>query len=442
MNSKLIRKFAKWKATAGLLAALLCAWGANAQDDQKLTLREAVTLALQNSRDLRLARVQYSVALNEAGVDRAAFMPNAYTGSGIAYTYGFPGLPGGGAPAVFQLDYQESVFNPLLKAQQRAAEDRAKNQKLELDQARDNVIVRTATAYLGLAEVRHSLSLMRSEQASAEKILQVTRDRVAANQELPIEETKSELIAARIQQRIVMLEDRNEALTLQIRDLTGLPDTRDVEVENEEPSFSSDLQVNAMADMAVKNDRGIQEAENEREARQHLLRGAHLSYWPTVDLLGQYSVLSKINNYDQYYKNFQRNNFNFGVQITIPLFSAKTRSNVALAKSELDAAELMLGSRRQVVRVEVQQKARNVRELEAGREVARLDLKLAQEQLQLMQAKFDEGHATLRDVEQAQLDQSDKWVVFLDADFARQQGQLTLLQATGELGKVFQQETK
>jgi outer membrane protein len=432
------RKFGMWKAMAGTFALLLCVGVSNAQDDQKLTLREAVTLALQNSRDLRLARVQYTVAMNEAGVDRAAFMPNLYTGSGVAYTYGFPGLPGGGAPAVFQLDYQQTLFNPLLKAQQRAAEDRAKNQKLELDQARDNVIVRTATAYLGLAEARHSLELMRSEQASAEKILQVTRDRVAANQELPIEETRSELTAARIQQRIIMLEDRNEALTLQIRDLTGMPEGRAIEVGAEETSFASDLQESAMADMAVQNDRGIQEAENERTARQHILRGAHLSYWPTVDLLGQYSVLSKFNNYDQYYKNFQRNNVNFGVQITIPLFSAKTRSNVALAKSELDAAELMLGSKRRGVRVEVQEKARNVRELDAGREVARLDLKLAQESLQVVQAKFDEGHATLRDIEQAQLDQSDKWVAFLDADFARQQGQLTLLQATGQLGKVFQ----
>ena len=428
------------KAVAGILTLLLCACvsGVRAQEDQKLTLREAVTLALQNSRDLRLARVQYTVALNEAGVDRAAFMPNLYTGSGVAYTYGFPGLPGGGAPAVFQLNYQQTLFNPLLKAQQRAAEDRAKNQKLELDQARDNVIVRTATAYLGLAEARHSLDLMRSEQASAEKILQVTRDRVAANQELPIEETRSELTVARIQQRIIMLEDRNEALTSQIRDLTGIPEGRAVDVSAEATSFASDLQESALADVSVQNDRGIQEAENERTARQHILRGAHLSYWPTVDLLGQYSVLSKFNNYDQYYKNFQRNNLNFGVQITIPLFSAKTRSNVALAKSELDAAELMLGSKRQGVRVEVQEKARNVRELDAGREVARLDLRLAQESLQLVQAKFDEGHATLRDIEQAQLDQSDKWVAFLDADFARQQGQLTLLQATGQLGKVFQ----
>jgi len=45
---------------------------------------------------------------------------------------------------------------------------------------------------------------------------------------------------------------------------------------------------------------------------------------------------------------------------------------------------------------------------------------------------------TLRDLEQVRLDESDKWVAFLDADFARQQGQLTLLQATGQLATVFQ----
>ncbi len=88
----------------------------------------------------------------------------------------------------------------------------------------------------------------------------------------------------------------------------------------------------------------------------------------------------------------------------------------------MNAAELTLGNKRQEVRLDVQQKARTVRELDATREVARLDLKLAQESLQLAQAKFDEGRLTLRDIEQARLDESDKWVAFLDADFARQQG--------------------
>ncbi len=199
------------------------------------------------------------------------------------------------------------------------------------------------------------------------------------------------------------------------------------------------MQESELANLAIQSDRGIQEAENDRLARQHILRGAKLSYWPTLSFVGQYSVLAKFNNYTQYYSGqYQANNFAIGVQITIPLFSAKTRANVALAKVELQASELSLGNKRQAVRLDVQQKARDVRELDATREVARLDLKLAQETVELTQAKFDQGRATLRDVEEVRLEENDKWVAFLDADYARQRSQLTLLQATGQLAKVFQ----
>ena len=427
-------------------ALLLAAMPARAQDSDTLTLRQAVTLALQNSRDVKLAQVRYNVAQGEVGVDRAAFRPNLYTGAGAAYTYGFPSLPGGQAPSVFQLDYTETLFNPLLKGQQHAAEERAKNQKIELDRVRDDVMVRAATAYLELAKVRHSLDLIRSEQASGEKILEVTRERLAANQELPIEVTRGQLELARIQESIVKLEDREEALDAQLRDLTGIPDNQSIYVDADEQAFTDVLSTNVaaveaqtrMVSLALQNDRNVAEAENERAAREHILKGARLSYWPTAELVGQYSVLSQFNNYGEFYKKFERNNVNIGLQITIPLFAAKTSANVALAKSQLSEAELTLGSKRQEVRLEVQQKARSVRELDAAREVARLNLQLAQETLQLDQAKFDQGRVTLQEIEQARLDENDKWVAFLDADFARQQAQLTLLQATGQLAKVFQ----
>lgn len=421
--------------------ALISPYPTQAQDAEKLTLRQAVVLALQNSRELKLARMQYNVALDEARVDRAEFRPNLYTGAGAAYTHGFPSLPGGQAPSVFQLDYTQTLFNPLLKGQQRAAEERAKNQKIEMDRTRDGVIVRTATVYLELAKVKHSLELMRAEEASAEKILEVVRERVGANQELPIEVTRSQLTLARIRERIVKLGDRADILEAQIRDLTAIPESQSIEVDQEEPSFAEALSAEpaeaGMVDLAVRNDRSVAEAENERSAREHILRGARLSYWPTVDLVGQYSVLSKFNNYEDFYKTFERNNFNIGLQVTIPIFAAKTSANVALAKSQLNAAELSLGQKRQEVRLDAQQKFRSVRESDASRDVARLDLQLAQETLQLVQAKFDQGRATLQDVEQARLDESDKWVAFLDADFARQQAQLALLEATGQLAKVF-----
>ena len=411
---------------------------AGAQETQKLTLREAIALALQNSPDLKLSRVQYNVATAEVRTARASFLPNLYTGSGAAYTYGFPALPGGNAPALLEMDYTQSIFNPWLKGQQHAAEERAKNQKIEMDRTRDDIIFRTATAYLDLAKARHSLDLMRNEQVSGDKILEVTRERVQANQELPIEITRSQLRLARIQERIVTLEDSGETLELQLRSLTGIPENQTIELDTEEPSFATDQQETAMESLALQNDTTVIEAENERAAREHILKGARWSYWPTIDAVGEYSVLSKFNNYSEFYRAFQRNNFNVGVQITVPVFAAKTSANVALAKAQLDESQLVVGNKRQEVRADVRQKSQAVRELDASREVARLDLQLAQESLQDVQARFDQGRATLAEMEQARLDESDKWVAFLDADFARERAQLALLQVTGQLAKVLQ----
>jgi outer membrane protein len=423
-------------AIAGASAEAQSATGQGGQ--RTLSLREAVMLALQNSRDLRLARVEYNVAQSEARLDRAAFLPNLYTGGGYVYTYGFPSVPGAGPPAVFELDYTQSLFNPLLKGQQRAAEDRAKSQMVELKNTRDRVMVQTASTYLELAEVRQLVSLMSNDEASAEKIVQVMQERMAANQALPIDETKSELTLARIRERILKLQDRDDALTQQMHDLTGIPDDQVIAVEAAEPSLSTGLQQSQIADLAVQNDKGIQEAEDERAARQHLLRAARLSYWPTADIVGQYSVLSRMNNYDLYYKTFQRNNFNFGVEITIPLFASKTRATVALARSQLNEAELALSNRRQEIRLEATETSRESKELQASREVARLDLKVAQQNLGIVQAQLDQGKATLADVEQARLEESDKWMAFLDADVAWQKSQLKILRATGQLAKVLQ----
>ena len=56
MNKSSILKSLAGRVPAALLL-LCCAIPAGAQDERKLTMREAVALALQNSRDLALARL-------------------------------------------------------------------------------------------------------------------------------------------------------------------------------------------------------------------------------------------------------------------------------------------------------------------------------------------------------------------------------------------------
>jgi outer membrane protein TolC len=79
-----------------------------------------------------------------------------------------------------------------------------------------------------------------------------------------------------------------------------------------------------------------------------------------------------------------------------------------------------------------------VRETDAGKEVARLELQLVQQDLAQLQARFEEGKESLQVVEKARLDENEKWMALLDASFQRQQAQLDLLKTAGQLDKVLQ----
>jgi outer membrane protein TolC len=403
-----------------------------------LTLKRAVALAIQHSRDIALARVQYSVALSEAGVNRSEFRPNLYTGSGAAYTSGFPAAPGGQGPSIFNLSYTQALYDPLLRGQVKAAEDRAEFQKMELDRTRDAVVVRAASVYLELAKVRHSLELLRSERESQQRIVDLVRERLASGLELPMEVTRGELTLARIEQHVIQLEGSDQTLTEQLRDMTGYAEGQALEVEPSETIVIPEQSAAELSDLALRNSPLIKEAEDDRSARQHILKGARQSYFPNVSIIGEYEVLTRFNNYGEFYNHFQRNNVTVGLSINLPLFSAKTAANVLLARNQLAASELSLSNTRQQVRIDVQQQVQAVRELDAGREVARLDMQLSRESLDAIQEKYQQGHATLKDLEQGRLEENEKWIAFLDAEFARQKEELTLMQASGQLARIFQ----
>jgi len=164
--------YARKSIAAGFLgvAMLVGAITSLAQGSSELTLTQAVSLAVANSRDLALARVKYTVAKNMARVYRAPFLPSLDTGSTPAYSSGFPVAINGQPPSLFQLNYSQAIFDEPLRSQFRAQEERAKSLEIETVRMRDDVIVRTATSYLELAKARQSLDLLRNESASAQRI--------------------------------------------------------------------------------------------------------------------------------------------------------------------------------------------------------------------------------------------------------------------------------
>jgi outer membrane protein TolC len=406
----------------------------------RLTLRRSIELALQNSKEIQLAKIHARIADQSANLTRSEFLPNLYAGSGAGYTYGLPETPGGRPPAIFSLTYTEQVFNGPLRGLAREQAELAKAQRIVLDETRNLVVQRVATAYLELVKVRHSLDLLRKEKESAEKIVQVTEERQGEGFELATEVTRAQLTKAQVVQRILQLEGRQDELEVYLRNQLGTPAEQSLEVTPEDlPGSAEQAGANLVA-MASQGNPSLAFAESEVKAKEFRLEGEKKGYWPTLELVSIYDVLAKFNfrNYNQIYNNFTYNNLNAGINVNIPIFSSKTRASVALAQANLDAAKLNLASKKSQVSSDVRQRSRKLQETEAAKEVARLELQLAQQNLAVLQSQFGEGKANLRDVERARLDENEKWMAFLDANFQRQQAQLELLRVAGQLEKALE----
>jgi outer membrane protein TolC len=405
-----------------------------------LTLKRSIDLALQNSKDIQLAKIRARVADQSTNLTKAEFLPNFYAGSGAGYTYGLPETPGGRPPEIFSLTYTQEVLNGPLRGLAKEQQEQAKSQRLLLEDTRNVVMERVASAYLELVKVRHSLELLRKEKDSAEKIVAVTQERQGEGFELPTEVTKAQLTKAQVVQRILQLEGRQDELEVFLRDQLGLGTDQRLDVTPEELPGSAEQEGATLVAMATQGNTSLAFAESDVKAKQFRLAGEKKGNYPTLQLVGIYGVLEKYNfrNYSNIYNNFTYNNLNVGINVNVPIFSSKTRANIALAQASLDAAQLNLANKRTQVSAEVRQRSRKVQEADAAKEVARLELQLAQQNVVVLQSQFNEGKTNLRDMEKARLEENEKWMAFLDANFQRQQAQLELLRTAGQLEKALE----
>ena len=162
------------------------------------------------------------------------------------------------------------------------------------------------------------------------------------------------------------------------------------------------------------------------------------NYRPQFAFGAQYSLFSTFNNYAQYYQHFQQNNFGVAVQITVPLFSASNRAKAQESAADAAHAEAQADQSRNQADEQVFQMQKGLAELAAQQRVAQLQSDLAQEQLQTVQAQLQSGTGSAtatavgpKDAEEARIQERQRYEDMLDANFAVERAQLSLLRAVG-----------
>ena len=161
---------------------------------------------------------------------------------------------------------------------------------------------------------------------------------------------------------------------------------------------------------------------------------------PTFGFGGEYNRYAKFNNYDEYYLRFQHNNFNVGIQITLPLFDATRKAKAKGSSAEAVQATAEADQLRDQAGEQILQLQKSVAELTAQEQVAELQNELAQDQLDAITTQLHLGSGTPgaaaplpKDEQGAHINERSRFVDVLETRFQLTQARLSLLRSMGRI---------
>lgn len=400
---------------------------------EQLSFKRAIELALRNSAASVIADADEKKAKAGYLEMRNQYLPQMTLGSGIAYSNGFPLSIEGAAPSIINLNSSQYLVNfagrDFLKA---ARKEWGAAQKSTQDK-RAQVILDTALTYAELDKYASSLKIMEQQQEAAQRAEQVASDRFRAGLDAETEFTKAKLNSARVRMAAANARGNADLLRLKLSQLTGLSPDNIETVTETIPQLPDAPQ--SMTKEQVNNHLAVQSANEVAAGRELRAKAEHKLNLPAIDLAGQYGLLARYNNYDEFFKKFQRHNVTVGLVIRFPFLNFAQNARAEAADAEALRAKKEAEAVKGQVASETLKLQRTVEQLAAARDIAKLEYQLASADSSAAKTRVEAGQATVRDQENARLAEQQKYSAFIDAQFELERAQMTLMRQTGEIEK-------
>jgi outer membrane protein TolC len=157
-----------------------------------------------------------------------------------------------------------------------------------------------------------------------------------------------------------------------------------------------------------------------------------------LDIVGQYALLARFNNYDDYFRRFQRHNWQAGVAVEIPIFTGRGVAE-RVASARLDERELSLrkSAKRDALALAAQRAEAALGAAERGRALAGQELAYARKSLDVLLAQFDEGRIALDELQRGRLEESVAWGGLVAAEYELAKARLGSVYAAGRIRDAF-----
>jgi outer membrane protein len=278
-----------------------------AQQTKKLTLNEAITLSIQNSKQLKLSRTKIDQATASLKEAHERQLPDvSITGSylrvnkpnvDLKLKLGSDSTGSGSSPNISQAAYTiASVSLPIfsgfmIQSAKASARYLAEATRLDADKNREDVIQNTIAAYSNLYKAKAAVALVKENQKES---LQRVKDFTNLEQNGLL--ARNDLLKAQLQESNIELSLMDAESSLKIANinmdlLLGLPE--DVELEVDASIFQADpivdnKSVTEWEQLAIdsrKDAAALSAREKAADANIKMVRG---EYYPSVAFTGGY----------------------------------------------------------------------------------------------------------------------------------------------------------
>jgi outer membrane protein TolC len=415
------------------LPLTLLAQDGSSGKDKPLAFRTAIELAIRNSTTTSLSQADLQRARAIVSQTHNAFLPQVVMGSGLGGSYGFPLSLEGAAPSIFNVNFQGDLINLAQRNFVKAAKSDVDVTAAQNADRRNDVMMETAVDYVQLDLLDSSLTIQKEQQQSAQKFQDIVAQRIQAGLDSQVEGTRAKLAGARTRLDIAQTQAAADQLRLRLAQLTGLLVAAIRTSTETIPEMPPVPQDEDLPGEALKNNPVVKVADAAAQAKEFRAQGERKQLYPSVDFVGQYAVLARFNNYDQFFQKFQRNNMTAGVAIRFPFFNPVQRAAAEAAKADAVKSRKEAQGVKEQVSTDTLKLQRSVEQLAAAREVAQLEHQLALSDIDSTHAKIESGGASLKDEENARVAEHQRYTAYLNSSFELDRAQIQLMRQIGQL---------
>jgi len=405
-----------------------------AAEVHSLTLVQALEIAARQSPEVTLARLDAQRAEQGVKIALDPFRPKAYAWSGLAYTYGYPNSIDGNAPSLMQVRTDMAIYNRPKSYQVAAARETARGSEFASQAKAEDVAYQAADLFLLATQTRHQDETIAGQLPALQKVVDSMSAAVSEGSELPLELKRARVNMAISETRLSSLRLDRDYYEMMLAVVLGYPTTDRVK------PIDSDLSLTPMppseeeaAEIALRNNREIRQMQSNLLAKELDVRSFKAARLPQIDLVAQYALFAKY-NYVNYFQKFQHNNFQIGASIAFPLLIGPASSGLALQSyTDMQKIRIQLDQVRNRILSDTRRSYEQWQKAQKMRDLSHMQLDLAREEVSVLLAQNSEGRVPIARVEQARLEEGDRWIDFYNAEAQVARAKFAILRQTGTL---------